>query len=269
MPAITCPASALWPPSSHSSQPGGRRSTSGPRLRRCMRAGQTALVRPAAMARSDSPKSCSQRVAATAAAALPILMPPGQHRLGQRDRALGIAIGEAAVADLEVPLAAATPERRAQRSGARLDHRGGFRRLLRDDGGAALLQDAGLGDRDLGERVAQELHVIERDRHDDGGLRRRDHVGGVELAAEAGLQQQDVGGHAREGEEGGDGGDLEERDRIAAVGALAFLDQLDQRLLFDRARRRAGCAHGSAPGAARCRRGRACPPPPASRADRR
>jgi hypothetical protein len=75
--------------------------------------------------------------------------------------------------------------------------------------------------------------VIERDRHDDRGARGRDHVGGVELAAEAGLQQQDVGRIAREGEEGRDRGDLEERDRIAAIGALAFLDQIDQRLLID------------------------------------
>src|SRR6185503_21335018 len=109
----------------------------------------------------------------------------------------------------------------------------GFRRLRRDDGGAALLQDAGLGGRDLGERIAEELHVIERDRHYDGGQRRRDHVGGVELAAEAGLQQQNVGLHARKREEGGDRGDLEKGDGVAAVGALAFLDQLDQRLLLD------------------------------------
>jgi hypothetical protein len=84
-----------------------------------------------------------------------------------------------------------------------------------------------------GERIAEELHVIERDRHDDGGQRRRDHVGGVEFAAKAGLQQQDVGLHAREDEEGGDRRDLEEGDRIAAIGALAFFDQIDQRLLFD------------------------------------
>ena len=54
----------------------------------------------------------------------------------------------------------------------------------------------------------------------------RDDVGGVEAAAEPDLQQQRIRGLAREGEEGGGGRDLEEGDGLAAVRALAFLEQL-------------------------------------------
>ena len=103
---------------------------------------------------------------------------------------------------------------------------------------------------------------------DRGDRRAADDVGRVEPAAEPGLEQHDVGRGAGEGEKGRRGRDLEKGDRRARVDALAFLEQSDeQRVLARSARRRGGCARGSAPDAARCRRARASPP--ASRKARR
>ena len=94
------------------------------------------------------------------------------------------------------------------------------------------------------------------------------HVGGVEPAAEPHLQDDGVGGMLGEGQEGGRRRDLEERDGCAGVGALGALQHARPARPRRsgapcRRRRRARCARGSAPGAARCRRGRACRPPAA------
>ena len=79
-----------------------------------------------------------------------------------------------------------------------------------------------------------------RDRRQHRQPRLLDHVGRVEPPAEADLQQQDVGRRAGEGEECGSGGDLEEGDRLAAVGPLAFLEE----------RRRASSSSISSPASA-------------------
>ena len=67
----------------------------------------------------------------------------------------------------------------------------------------------------------------------DGGERLLDHVGGVEPPAEPDLQQQHVGGMAREQQQAGRGRDLEHRDRRAAVGALAFRQRGGQFVVGD------------------------------------
>ena len=82
-------------------------------------------------------------------------------------------------------------------------------------------------------RVAEEFQMVHRDRRDRAGERRLDHVGGVEPAAEPDLQQRHVGGMAREQQERRRGLDLEHRDRLAAVGALALLQHVGQRLVAD------------------------------------
>ena len=60
------------------------------------------------------------------------------------------------------------------------------------------------------------------------GRRLRDDIGGIEPAAQAHFEQQIVGGIAREGEKGRGGGDLEEGDGLAAIGLLAFLEQIGE-----------------------------------------
>ena len=75
--------------------------------------------------------------------------------------------------------------------------------------------------------------MVDRDRRDDRERRVREHVGRVEPAAEAGLEQSHVGGRPREAEQGGRRGHLEEGDRLIAVNPLAFTEQFGERVLFD------------------------------------
>ena len=69
------------------------------------------------------------------------------------------------------------------------------------------------------------LGMIERDRRDHAGQRAIDHVGGIEPAAQADLEQQHIGGMAREQDEPGGGRDLEQGDGGAGIGALAFVER--------------------------------------------
>ena len=73
--------------------------------------------------------------------------------------------------------AAPQPPRRARQS-----HRGGSRLLRRNHRRAAGFQDAGLLGSDLGQRVAEEMHMVHRDRGDCRHRRGRDQIGGVDAA---------------------------------------------------------------------------------------
>ena len=91
--------------------------------------------------------------------------------------------------------------------------------------GHARLQDAGLLDRDLCQRVAQELLVVHVHRRDHRDRRAGRSRWWHPAAAKPHFQQQVVGRMAREGQHGGRRGDLEKGDRLAAIGLLAFLQQ--------------------------------------------
>ena len=58
-------------------------------------------------------------------------------------------------------------------------------------------------------------------------------VGGIEPPAEADLQQHHVGRVLREQAEGSRGLDLENGDRLAGIGPLAFLQRLAQFVIGD------------------------------------
>ena len=68
--ATTRPPSALCPPSSQISQPGGAWSTSAPDASRCIRAGHSALTMPASNAALSIFKVSSARSVAMASPAL-------------------------------------------------------------------------------------------------------------------------------------------------------------------------------------------------------
>ena len=108
-------------------------------------------------------------------------------------------------------------------------------RLNRDHSGNPGLEDAGLLARDVGERDAQLVGVIHRDRHDHVERRPRDNVGGVEPAAETDFQDDGVGRMLGEGQEGGGRRDLEIGDRVAGIDALRMLQAIDQLPLGNRA----------------------------------
>jgi hypothetical protein len=131
------------------------------------------------------------------------------------------------------PVLAVDEQGRAQFSSAGLDHLACGVRLGSDDTGDTGLQDAGLLEGDLGQGLAQILLMVDRDRGDHRQRRAVDHVGGVQAAAEADLQQGVIRLGAGEGHIGGDGGDFEKGDRLVAVDPLAFLQQRGQRGFAD------------------------------------
>ena len=103
--------------------------------------------------------------------------------------------------------------------------------------------------------------------------RRVDHIGGVEPSAEADFQQHHIGRMLREQAKGRRGLDLENGDRRAGIGPLAMFERRAQFVIADQ-HAAAGAAEpkafvDAAPDRARCRRGRAGPRLPGSRADRR
>ncbi len=128
-------------------------------------------------------------------------------------------------------------QRRADLGGARLQHGLPVARLRRDHARHAVLQDAGLLERDLRHRLAQEMLMVERDRRDRGDGGARDHVGGVEPPAQSDLGSSVMlGRRARlEGEEGRRRRDLEEGHGRAVIDALALLEERQQQVLVDEA----------------------------------
>ena len=75
--------------------------------------------------------------------------------------------------------------------------------------------------------------MVQRHRSDHRNRWRLEHIGAVVAAAQAHLDDADIGGGAGEGLEGQGRGDLEEADRLARIGGLDHIGQLVQRLVAD------------------------------------
>ena len=135
-----------------------------------------------------------------------------------------------------VELLAPHDQRRAKTQRLGTDDVLGLRLLLRNNGRHPSAQNAGFLGRDLRQRGAELLGMVERDGRDDVEHRAVDDVGRIEAAAEADLEQQHVGGVLGKGKEGGRRGDLELGDVVAAVGGLCARQYIDQRLFTDRCR---------------------------------
>ena len=156
------------------------------------------------------------------------LMPPEQFWRRQIHQAALVLIDQPPALDADMPLLAGRMQRRAHAVGLRLDHAHRFRRLLGAHDRHVALDDRGLLAGDRGQRVAEKFGVIHADRRDDGRQRRLDHIGGIEPAAETDFEQHDIGRMPREQTERRGGLDLEDRDRLAFVGALAMFERAAQ-----------------------------------------
>ena len=89
-----------------------------------------------------------------------------------------------------------------------------LRRLRIADGARAGLEDARLLARDLRERIAEDLRVVEADVRDDGARRRGDDVRRVEPAAETDLQHHNIAPPPPEPQHGRRRHELELRRRV-------------------------------------------------------
>ena len=117
--------------------------------------------------------------------------------------------------------------------GADLDDCRSLARLRGDDRRYAGFQNPGLLAGDRSDGIAEECLVIERNRRDRGDRGAAHDISRVEPAAQPDFEQHDVGRRAGKGEKGRRGRDLEKGDRRIPVGALAFFEKRDQRLLVD------------------------------------
>src|SRR6185312_13970029 len=102
-----------------------------------------------------------------------------------------------------------------------------------DDSRDAGLEDASLVDGDLAHRIAEKFRMIEGDRRKRADRRPIDHVGGVAATAESDLEQNEVGGDARKGQESGGGGDLEEGDGPPGIDALDLFKERRKKIVLD------------------------------------
>ena len=110
-------------------------------------------------------------------------------------------------------------QRAVQPLGGRHQHvaRGVFL-LMADHHRAAALHDAGLFGGDQFDAVAEIGLMVERDRHDDGDGRRLDDIGRIEAAAEADLDDGDIGRMFGKEQEGDGRQDLENGDLLPGIG---------------------------------------------------
>ena len=154
-----------------------------------------------------------------------------QLRQREIEQAVVVLIDQTAALLVHVPVLAADAKRRTHLRCRALDHVQRRLRLRRDRRRHATLENRGLLGGDLLDGVAEKFEMIHRHRRDRAGERRVDHVGRVEPAAETDLEQQHIGRMPRKQKERRGGLDLEHRDRLRAVGALAFQQHIGQRLV--------------------------------------
>ena len=130
-----------------------------------------------------------------------------------------------------VPVPAPPQQGRAAFRRHAFQHRQHLGGLGAGGAGDAVLDDPGLLEGDLGQRVAQEVHVVHGDAGDRGGGRPIHHIGRVEPPAKPDLQHQQVGRDRREQVEGDRRRHLEHRDGFAGIDAFHMLQRLRQRIL--------------------------------------
>ncbi len=124
--------------------------------------------------------------------------------------------------DLIGPVAANDGQRRTTLGGDLRQRRQRFGRLSRRNDRHARLDDAALLGSDLGQRVAQQLCMVEAQAGDDRHQRRQ-HVGGVEPPAQSHLNDSNIDGAGREIVKGNGRDDLEPGDARRGLDGRAHM----------------------------------------------
>jgi hypothetical protein len=193
-------------------------------------------------------------------AGIDMLVPPGEARQGQIEQAVAILIDQAAAILMDVEILRADQDARgADALGRGFQHRRRLRLLRRDHGRRAALEDAGLLACDLGDGVAEIFGMVERDRrhHRAGGM--GDDIGRVEATAEPDFEQHDI--RRMLGKSSRAAAAVISK-KVMASPALMRSQRSSASTSTASSTKRpppgapSGCAHGSAPDAARCRHGR-------------
>ena len=160
-------------------------------------------------------------------------MRPGQGGQGHVQKAPFIAVDQSHVLNRRGEVLTSDDQRRADAGGLAFDHLKRLIPLRADNAGDALFQNARLFERDLAQRVAEILLMVDRNGRDHRQRGFRDDVRRIDTTAEANLQQCVIRLHPRESQKRRRRGDLEERDLVAFVHLFAFFEQSRQRVFFD------------------------------------
>ena len=156
------------------------------------------------------------------------------HQVGQRQvqQAAFVLIDQTTAFLVDVPVLTIGDQGRAKAHRGVLDDLHRLVRLRTDHHGHAAFDDAGLLACDLGQRVAEELFMVDGNRRNHRNLG-RDDIGGVQTPAKADLQQGVIRRGARKRQQPRHGGDLEIGDALVAIGAVALIKHLRQVILGD------------------------------------
>ncbi len=166
-------------------------------------------------------------------------MPPEQPRRGEVEQAAFILIDQPPAFHVDVPILTGNVQRRVHAPRLTFDDRLGFRQLLGRDHRTIALDDAGFLAGDLHQRIAEKFDMVDADGRDDAGERLLDHIGAVEPAAEADLQQQHIGWNFRKQQERRRGLDFKDGDRLAVIDALTGEQRVAQVVVADQRPRKA------------------------------
>ena len=156
-----------------------------------------------------------------------------EPRRRQVEQAVVVLINQAAALFRGGPALARDRQGRLYARSLPLDHRQRLARLGGDHRRHAGLEDAGLLGRDLLDGVAEEIAMIECDARDHAGQRPFHHIGGIEPAAEADFQEDDIGRMPAEQKERRRRLDLEHGDRQVAVLGLALCEHVGKLVVLD------------------------------------
>ena len=161
------------------------------------------------------------------------LMAAVEPRRRQIEEPVAILINEAAAFLGRGPGLARDGERRPHPRRLSLDHGERLAGLTGNNGGHAGLEDAGFLRRNLFDRIAEKVTVIDRDAGDDTGQRPLDHVGGVQPASEPDFKQQHIGRMMRKQQKRRRSLHLKHGDRRAVIFGFALAQRIDQIRVID------------------------------------
>ena len=160
-------------------------------------------------------------------------MPPIKFRRRQIEQAHIVLIDQPAAFFGRGPVLARDRQRRMHARRLPFDDGERLAHLVHGNGRNIAFENAGFLRRDVDERVAEKVAVVERQFGDDAGNGALDDIRGVEPAAETNFKQHHIGRMARKQQKAGRGLDLEYRDRRAAVLSLAFGKRVGKFVVVD------------------------------------
>ena len=162
------------------------------------------------------------------------LVAPVKFRRRQIEQPIGVLIDQAPALFGRRPVLPGNAERRPHPRSLPLDDGQRLVRLARNHRRHAVLENAGFLGGDFFHRVAEEVMMIHRQAGNHARQRTFDDVGGVEPAAEADFEENNIGRTPREQQKRRGRLHFEHRDRRVAVLGFAVCQRSGERVVVDK-----------------------------------